>query len=327
MKKLLFSLLTLLSAFFFSCSTDVDILGEYKDTTVVYGLLNQDSATYIKVNKAFLGDGNALIMAKVQDSSLYKNDISVVLYELNDTDTLNKYVLDTITIGTKEPGVFYNPYQLLYYTDAQLDEDYTYFLKIVIGDKEVTASTELIDDFDIQRPPAAGEFFNFLPVSQNPLYAKWYTSKNGKRYDVAYRFYFKEKSLTHPDTIMRYVDWNLGTLVETHSTGGKQLQLGYMSKSFYTICENNIPYDDPEQESGVYQRWPYRVEFVISVASTELNTYMDVNSPSNSIVQERPQYTNINNGIGLFASRYKKARVKYLSADSYAELKKLNIKF
>jgi hypothetical protein len=46
------------------------------------------------------------------------------------------------------------------------------------------------------------------------------------------------------------------------------------------------------------------VEYIFSVASDDLNTYMEVTEPSNTVVQERPAFTNITNGIGLFASRY-----------------------
>ena len=36
---------------------------------------------------------------------------------------------------------------------------------------------------------------------------------------------------------------------------------------------------------------------------------MDVNAPTTSIVQERPAYSNISNGMGLFSSRYDKIRL------------------
>ena len=39
---------------------------------------------------------------------------------------------------------------------------------------------------------------------------------------------------------------------------------------------------------------------------------MEVNEPSSSIIQERPEYTNIVNGIGLFSCRYNKKRSYYL---------------
>jgi hypothetical protein len=37
-----------------------------------------------------------------------------------------------------------------------------------------------------------------------------------------------------------------------------------------------------------------------------MNTYMEVTEPSLSLVQERPPFTNIVNGIGLFSSRFSK---------------------
>jgi len=42
----------------------------------------------------------------------------------------------------------------------------------------------------------------------------------------------------------------------------------------------------------------------MTVGTQELQTYINVNQPYSSIVQERPSYSNINNGIGLFSSRF-----------------------
>ena len=42
----------------------------------------------------------------------------------------------------------------------------------------------------------------------------------------------------------------------------------------------------------------------MTVGTTDLETYINVNQPITGIVQERPSFTNINNGLGLFSSRY-----------------------
>src|SRR5215212_5226416 len=96
---------------FTSCSTDVDLLEDYKPITVVYGLLNvNDSIQYIKVNKAFLGEGNALLMAEQNDSVNYKpGEISVQLQQINPStgaviQTIN---CDTTTQILKDDGIFY----------------------------------------------------------------------------------------------------------------------------------------------------------------------------------------------------------------------------
>ena len=77
--KGLYRLLVVLTAVlagsvWYGCSTDFDVNAEWRDVTVIYGLLDQaDSVHYIKVTKAFLGAGDAYHMAAVKDSSHYEN--------------------------------------------------------------------------------------------------------------------------------------------------------------------------------------------------------------------------------------------------------------
>lgn len=74
----LFFLASLIAA----CSTDFNINAGWQEITVVYGLLNQKETThYIKINKAFLGEGNALTMAQMEDSSSYYNNLEVKVEE------------------------------------------------------------------------------------------------------------------------------------------------------------------------------------------------------------------------------------------------------
>ena len=81
MKRLKLSLVTLIiistATIFTSCETDIDVTAEWKDITVAYGILNQnDTAHYLKINKAFLGDGNSLVYAQNADSSSYFCNLS-----------------------------------------------------------------------------------------------------------------------------------------------------------------------------------------------------------------------------------------------------------
>ena len=60
----------ILMALFTACENEVYINAEYKETIVIYGLLDpQDSIQYIKVNKAYLNENiGALEAAKISDS-------------------------------------------------------------------------------------------------------------------------------------------------------------------------------------------------------------------------------------------------------------------
>ena len=46
------------------------------------------------------------------------------------------------------------------------------------------------------------------------------------------------------------------------------------------------------------------LDLIMTVGTEDLNTYIRVNEPLTGIAQQRPQFTNINNGIGIFSSRY-----------------------
>ena len=58
MKKLMLLATTYMVALFFSCSNDFEVNADWKDIPIVYGLLDiKDSAYYIRLEKAFLPDG------------------------------------------------------------------------------------------------------------------------------------------------------------------------------------------------------------------------------------------------------------------------------
>ncbi len=327
MKKLTLTALTLTGIMLLnSCEENFDMIADYEDVTIIYGLLNRDSATYIKINKAFLGEESALVMAKVPDSSQYQN-LEVYLDELNingaDTNIQNSITLDAINIDNKDSGLFYYPTQMLYHTEEQLNDEHTYKLRVKVNaQKEVTSFTNLIPDFSFLIPRPYGEEINFLESSPFSTKIKWTTPENGKLYDVKIRFSYKEKSIGH-DTIIRSFDWYLGSLQSKDANGGDNIQVLYDAANFYVMCEQLIPYkgDQAYKEADVQIRIPLLVDILIDVANEEFNTFMEVNNATGSVVESLVEYTNINNGLGLFASRYNKKLTKLLGLESYQVLK------
>ncbi len=152
--KILLLLVTLVPVLF-SCNKELNVNADWKDVTVVYGLLDQtQDTTFIKITKAFLGPGDAMQFAKIPDSSNYPDKLEVRLDEYNGTTLVNSLPCDTVTIHNKQAGdsIFYYPDQLMYYTTAPLNENslYKLFIKNMNTGKEVTAETELVSDFTIE---------------------------------------------------------------------------------------------------------------------------------------------------------------------------------
>src|SRR5436853_64209 len=75
MKYIFFLLISFIM--FSGCENDLDVVDKYTETTIVYCLLNPgDTSQYIRIEKSFLGEGNAYLMAQNADS-LYPDSTKI----------------------------------------------------------------------------------------------------------------------------------------------------------------------------------------------------------------------------------------------------------
>ncbi|MCF6170904.1 MAG: hypothetical protein L3J31_02670 [Bacteroidales bacterium] len=290
MKKVLFGLLFITGGFTFlnSCSTDFDLYADYKDISVVYGLLDtSDDTSWIKITKAFTGPGNALLIAKNPDSSNYSYKLDVKLQGVKNGNNLPPIVFDTITIHNKRPGdsTFYFPDQVVYFAKTGLDYNAKYKLIINNDGKEITSETDLVGDFTISRP---NKFISFTNDSE----IKWSLAENGKRYEVFLVFNYQELIPGNADTLNKKTTWFLGT--DTDDNGSR----AYVGETFYNLLETEL-----ESIPNV-KRWAGTVNLIVACGSEILNNYLEINEADNSLLTEVPVYTNIKGGTGVFASRH-----------------------
>lgn len=298
-------ILLLFPLFFISCETDFDLNAEWQDITVVYGILNQnDSIHYIRIQKAFLGEGNIMQMALEPDSNLYQGKLDVIIEEWSNNTLQRTLLFDTITIDNKEPGLFFYPNQLLYYTHAEIDPAYSYRLKITNPEtgKLITSETELVGDFSVVRPVARTSINFHVPANPTRIFA-WRPAKNAGRYQMILRFNYLELDLDVNDTISKHLDWKSPIIKSSSLNLGGDIEIRFSNEIFFSMVENQIPILDN------VIRYPKNIELIFHVAANELSTYIDINEPTSSLVQVRPEYTNIENGLGVFSARYDKTSV------------------
>lgn len=300
--KRLFVLFTFAALFISSCSTDFEINADWKEITVVYGLLDQkESVHYIKINKAFLGEGNALTFAQNPDSASYGGNLEVWIEEWQDSYYFGTYPLDTVTIFNKDSGVFYYPKQLLYrFVKPNLNENSTYklFIKNKLNGNLVTSETQLVGNLHVTEPSSLS-LISFIKVK--PVKVKFSSAKYGRIYEIKIRLNYWEKNNDTNDSTFKHIDWSIGTLTSNGINGGEAMETSYNGASFFSFLGDNIRPVGPNIKR--YLGTP-NVEFIFSVAGEELATYIEVSKPSTGISQEKPEYSNIKNGIGIFSSRY-----------------------
>lgn len=310
--------------FLTSCSTDFDIITpEYEDHTVVFGLLDLSETThFVKINKTFLGPGNANIYASIRDSSEYDEVLGTV-DAYNGSALVASYPLMDTLITSKDSGLFYYPEQTVYYFNATLNQNYTYRLNVQLfdGSKEVSAETELVKDFTFYATTQSV----FLPYtlanassSVDGIYpdysVKFSTGQNGKRYDTWLHFRYDEYTASGVER--KTVTWKIDTYLPITTSGGEDVTITFNGKTFYQMIANRL---DPDP--SVIKRVARSMDIEVVGAGDDLYTFMQINEPSSGLIQEKPAFTNVANGIGLFSSRYTKRVIgKVLGKDSQKEL-------
>lgn len=309
MRRLLFFVFSLFISgmMFYSCSTDVDLYADYKDITVVYGLLDSGKDTnYIKINKAFLGPGSAFEIALIDDSCNYPGKLDAKLIEYKGNATGSSYQqtrvlpLDTITIFNKDLGIFYAPKQLVYYTTAKLHNNtdnskYKYDLQIDRGDTLITASTGMVGGSSFM------VFLSQLDFTSEYGKIKWQRCPNAAIYELIIKFYFTEVG-PYQDSVQRCMSWSLGTFPASSLTEeSNNLSVQFKSSLFFPNLASFLGSDTTKN----VERLVFEPSLVLSIAAggDELYNFISVNGPSSSIAQNIPEYTNINGGYGVFSSR------------------------
>jgi len=357
MQTIKYILFGLLIAFFLnSCETDFDTTADWEDISVIYGIIDQnDSMQYIKINRAFLSEDDVLNYAQVYDSSHYPFPLKVELEEFDEDDNLIQTIeFDTTTtykpddpdaiwptgaqtVYTGGPDDYYQikwiiqpPYDTVGWRKLWLNDEHTYRLTIIYPDssKLITSETELVMDFAMTRPLPQSKFIKFVPNPAVPTVFSWDKPDNdeGKfRYELLIKFNYQE--LTQSGSI-RDKSIELVSSVTVYPTlGSSEMVYYYWDNRFFASCVNNVTYDDPNEEAKIVERYTVDIETVVSVAGEAFNLFMQVYEPSNSIVQDKPPYTNVENGIGVFSSRYRIKQLKLLHPETVQDLRSIDDNF
>jgi len=308
MKKI-YLLLSVFAMLFTACETDFDVNAQWEETTVVYGLLDasdENPLQKIKISKAFLGEMDAYQMAQYADSINFDIDeLDVMIYkwgfsEIKDSVSLN-------AVPTVREGDIFNDSIVVYEfvnENSFLQKGYEYEL-VVKNNKSgniVTSRTEIVSGFDFDNIfRTKNKAFQFGLYNNEDFSSSTITwedaNDNGKIYQLDLIINYTEKRGDVYDE--KFLTYSLPLVDDSED------KMTIEGKTFFNFLELNLTKDDE------VVRYFNGIDMLMTVGSEDLETYINVNKPITGIVQERPQFTNINNGIGLFSSRFTKIRLEY----------------
>jgi len=305
---ILFIGIILSGTFITSCNEKVDLIGDFTETAVVYGLLDKaDSVHYIKINRAFIGPGNSLEIAQIPDSNYFDQIDATITEYVNDVQTRQWVLQDTIIENKETGGVFYAPLQKLYYfatsPSSPLNGNAIYKLHISVngGEFEIDSETPLVTGVTCPSADQANYRYDFIDndggYSNNGLNVGSGTSSI---ISASLQVNFKEITMGS-DTTMTSFNWKLGeTEIEQNSTRSFTMS----GLTFYNLVKQHVT-DNP----SINRRQLYSVKAIITGGAEDLYNYMTVNQPSSSLAQSKPTYTNLtatggHRVLGIFSSRF-----------------------
>lgn len=293
--------IAVLMCFLLSCDNDIDVVADYKTIPVVYGFIDNESDTnFVRIEKAFLGEGeNANEVAQNPDS-LYFDNIDVSLTKSNGTQiALNR--IDGAQIGRpRDAGVFADrPNYLYYFTEDQISlrDDDRVTLAIQENDRAIAeATTPMLGGtqltspiYDQDRP------INFIEGDETRIGFK-YSSAAGM-YGIRIHFSFLEEN-DQGVFVPKTVTWNV--------TDSGILTDGEVRRTHRIDGGNFFRFLAAELDGGNnIQRVSQSLDLELILAGKELRTIRDIQLANQGITgsQELPVYTNIENGRGIFTGK------------------------
>ena len=100
-----------------------------------------------------------------------------------------------------------------------------------------------------------------------------------------------------------------------------EVEFKYFRPDFFELLGNKIPHTP-----GVVRRIDnlppgyLPIEFRFIVGSEDLYTYEQLTNPGSGVVQDRPLFTTVENGVGLFTSRLIHSEFRNLSVNTISAL-------
>jgi len=267
---------------------------------VVYGLIeaNQDT-NWVRIHKTYLGT-EGINGGNQNPDSLYYQNLSVAMEEVDASTGIVHGKWQLVRDNTSRqmvPGFFTTEGYHLYRFDHIINDTRSYRLIIEKPDGEGEAAeaiTPVVHNFNITKPTSI-QRITFGRSGQDFI---WQEAVNARIYQSYLRFYYVEVDKDRmADSTRKYVDYLLPNKYGTTLNGGKEITVNVSYESFYRFLYNAIG------ETEEYNRFYRGIDIYVSAGADDLTTYINVSQPATGIVQDKPFYTNVTNGAGIFSSR------------------------
>lgn len=278
------------------------------------GLLNPDTNyQVIRINKTFQAQGNAHTAAAVADSSNYPaGALSVIV-----TSSASESITFHDTLVATGDNAFGNQ-QRLYVANwipSYGDKiNYKLTVKNNGSGKTVTNKTPLVLQkkiTDLRSPSNTGLRLLDNTGAPGEGEVRFYNVSAGKIYNAIIRFNYMEVR-NGTDTTKKWIDYDAGSVV-ANSTD-LEVKITFSAEQFFKKISEKVVRTESSTQFMFYSA--KSIQIILTAGDENIHNYMLVNAPSSSLNQNKPEYTNLVGGYGLFASRSRKSFVARMDGNS-----------
>lgn len=274
-----------------SCDNELDLVADFKEVPIVYGLLDQNATSqYIRVERAFADKSISAIEIAQNPDSLYYNNITVKLINKNSNAEFILQRVDGDDEGLpRDEGVFAKSPNYLYKVNTAdfpmaVGDSITIEIAGVFEDKVVSATTDILKKPFFVSP-------SDLRFERGRTYTDdWKVDGDPTIYSAAFIFNITEISNgISKDTALR---WQV-------ANNSDRLKLEIEGESFYSFLNGAL-----ESNSNIL-RFMNSAEFELVSGNSDVADYIRVGQANLGITSsgEIPTFTNVKDGLGIFGSR------------------------
>lgn len=299
-----------------SCDNTIELEAPWQETGVIYGLLNAaDSIQYVRIQKAFLGKGNAIAMAQNPDSIYYPDILDVKLYRVLNGVLLDSFPLTRILGPDKVDGLFPSSPNILYKTNGEsIDPDSEY--NLVVKNQQTgyafSAQTPIVDAITIIRPNNSTD--TIVRWATNTVKIEYVPTINGKLYNLTIRFHFQEQDMAIGILEPKFIDWTVANEVIQDPANAGSIRREIDGDRFYEFVASKL-------QPGNYLRYAGKLEFIFTTGEHFLADYINIHSSATTSLITPPNYSNVKGGVGIFSSRFVQIKTGHMDPPSLDRLK------
>ena len=300
----------------FSCENEVEINAEFEEKTFALGLINAGSDTqFVKITKTFLdNETNAIDLAQ-DPNNLYYDSLDVTLNELNSNNNVVEQFKLTKILRPKGEGLFTTERNEAYYTDADVKENVSYTLTIdkLDGSAITSGQTNVSRGVKLKRPnPGVNGKLTFINVRGQIIDYRFEFETTSGVGEFAATLIFNYMEVINVDSVVKSIEIPLTSFLNSSLNVESRIFI-LDGQKFFNALEANISASINPPKRLIIDKG---MDIIIEAADADYTLYRDVNGPIDGLAQTRPDFTNITNGIGLFASRSRKVSNVNINGDT-----------